>query len=358
MRNARRASTIWVGLTLSLLIPLAGLAPASASDAVSADAPVAQVFTNADRAAAGAGYISLGQRKNGSIPAFSPIGSTADAVIAFVVARRGPTNIKRAMTYLIGQAKAGNIDNVGLQAKVTLAAVAAGRNPTNFGGHNLVAEITDTEQVDGRYGAFGSVFDQADAILALVGAGFQPTNASVNWLADAQCGDGGWQYDGPQGGGEDSHCLSIGDPFGDWFQADTNTSSLAVQALEAANGPNPAVDPFAFFTAIRDADYGGWGYTWGYNQTDANSTALVIQAYAAGGVPLPDGAASALRALQYGRCGAFAYGWTDASPNGVRTGPDLGATIGAVPGLLRRTLPVGTISVTQDPPAPIGCPLS
>ena len=32
----------------------------------------------------------------------------------------------------------------------------------------------------------------------------------------------------------------------------------------------------------------GWGYTWGFETTDANSTALVIQAYAAAGTPVPD----------------------------------------------------------------------
>lgn len=287
-----------------------------------------------DRAERAAGYIAAHQRPSGSIPAFSSIGSTADAVVSLVAAGVGRPTIDRALDYLARKVRNGKVEGVGLRAKVALAVVAAGRDPRRFGGANLVRAIRSTEQPDGRLGAGTAVFDQALGLLALVAAGRAPSDASLAWLADAQCADGGWQYDEPAGAGDDEHC-STGSS--DWFASDTNTTGMAVMALEAAGGPAPAVDPVVFFDAIRDADRGGWGYTWGFQTTDANSTALVIQAYAALGAELPSGAMRALRSLQYLRCGAFAYSF---NPDGSRTGPDLGATIGAVPGLLREPFPV------------------
>jgi hypothetical protein len=297
--------------------------------------PSQAALSAADRAERAAGYIASQQRPNGAIPAFSPVGSTADAVVSLVAAGVGQPSIDRALDYLKRKVRNGKVEGVGLQAKVVLAVVAAGGDPRRFGGTNLVRAIRSTEQEDGRLGATTAVFDQALGLLALVAAGRTPSDASLAWLADAQCADGGWQYDEPAGPGDDEHCAS-GDPA-DWFTSDTNTTSMAVMALEAAGGPAPGVDPVSFFDAIRDTDRGGWGYTWGFQATDANSTALVIQAYAALGAELPDGAMRALRSLQYLRCGAFAYSF---EPDGSRTGPDLGATIGAVPGLLRAPFPI------------------
>ncbi len=297
--------------------------------------PSQAALSPSDRAERAAGYIASQQRANGAIPAFSPIGSTADAVVSLVAAGVGRPTIDRALDYLARKVRGGKVEGVGLQAKVALAVVAAGGDPRRFGGTNLVRAIRSTEQPDGRLGAGTAVFDQALGVLALVAAGRAPSDASLAWLADAQCADGGWQYDEPAGAGDDEHCMS-GAPD-DWFASDTNTTSMAVMALQAAGGPTPAADPLGLFAALRDADHGGWGYTWGFQTTDANSTALVIQAYAALGADLPAGAMRALRSLQYLRCGAFAYTF---NPDGSRTAPDLGATIGAVPGLLREPFPI------------------
>ena len=68
-------------------------------------------------------------------------------------------------------------------------------------------------------------------------------------------------------------------PTKDFFDSDTNTTSYVDPGVDAAGGATFATDPFAFFDAIRDGQRHGWGYTWGFQTTDANSTALVIQAY-------------------------------------------------------------------------------
>jgi hypothetical protein len=300
------------------------------------------------------GYIASHQKPNGSVPAFSPIGSTADAVVSFVAAGSGRPQVRRALGFLRRRVKANAVDTIGLQAKVTIALVASGRSPRDFGGLNLVKALRRSILPSGRFGD-APVFDDALATLALAGVGIAVPQPALDWLLAAQCPDGGWQYDEPAGDTEDEHCRSTTDPDTDFFASDTNTTSYVVQALEAGSAVDPAfaADPFEFFASIRDAGFGGWGYSWGVETTDANSTALVIQAYAAVGLPVPDGAMKALRALQFPRCGAWAFTWTDQDGGPVRDGPNVGATIGAVLGLLRLPLPVtgATHGPAADTPA-------
>jgi hypothetical protein len=297
--------------------------------------------TRADHAMA---YVGAHQLPNGSFPGFSSIGSTADTVLDLAVT--GDDLIPDAIAYLRRQVRRGNVTGVGLTAKVVMAAEAAGAVATGFGGIDLVARITDAEKASGRFEG-ASVFDQALAILALRSAGLTPTNAETMWLEDAQCPDGGWQFDHPHRSVENAHCRDVDDP-NDYFFSDTNTTAYAVMALQDLSGL--AHDPFAFLDAIRDGTYHGWGYTWGFRRTDANSTSLVIQAYASQSLPAPPRGVRALRHLQY-PCGAVAFSFTDA---GRRTGKDVGASIGAVLGFLQEPLPV--TPVTLGPPWATLCP--
>jgi hypothetical protein len=298
--------------------------------------PASAVITNAQRAHRAMGYVGAQQQTNGSFPGFSAIGSTADAVLD--MAATGFGDEATAIAYLRNQVRRGNVSTVGLTAKVIMAAAAAGHDPSTFAGTNLLGHLTDAERASGRYGD-ATVFDQALAILAIKASGQTPDHTAATWLADAQCPDGGWQFDRPHRASENGHCRDVNDP-GDFFRSDTNTTAYAVMALEGLAAV-PATDPFTFFAAFRDPTYGGWGYTAGFRRTDANSTALVIQAFAADGRPLPKGAMGALRSLQY-RCGALAYSFTNA---GRRTGKDVGASIGAVLGFLRDPLPVSAVTL-------------
>jgi hypothetical protein len=327
------------------------IAALAAAIAFFASAPSAAATDAQTRARTAVGYIASQQKANGSIPAFSPIGSTADAVLSMVAAGRGKDAIDGALAYLKRQVKAGKVTAVGLQAKVVMAVVAAGRDPRAFGGVNLLAILRALEQPDGRYGASTAVFDDALVMLALEASGRQPSASAVGWLAIAQCDDGGWQYDQPATSDDDEHCHSTSDPGSDWFESDTNTTAIAVMALDAAGGTATAADPFAFFDLMRDATHGGWGFTWTFADTDANSTALVIQAYAAAGQTLPTGAMTALKALQDTDCGAWSLNWSGSVPSG----PDIGATIGGVLGVLRRPLPVPHAEVTKQAPATPAC---
>jgi hypothetical protein len=304
-------------------------------------------LTPQQRAERAASYIASKQADTGSFPAFSPIGSTADAVLALVATGVGETPLLEAIGFLRRQTSRGNVDTIGLKAKVSLAVEAVGRNAANFGGHSLLGEITETQRLSGRFGN-ASVLEQALAALAIAAATDADNVAAIGWLLRAQCPDGGWQFDRPHAKTEGPHCRDRSDPD-DFFLSDTNTTAYVLMAVESAGEATYEHDPFSFLTDIRDGSSGpsagGWGYTWDFRTTDANSTALVIQAYAASGDALPDGALGALRRLQY-RCGAFAFSWTGA---GIRTGPDVGATIGAIPGILRRPFPISGSVVGELP---------
>ena len=308
--------------------------------------PARAALTDAERMDRAVGSIATQQKNNGSIPAFSPIGSTADAVLAFVAAGTGRPSMRAALAYLTRQVELGNVSGVGLRAKVALAFSAAGRDPRDVVGRNLVLQLR--RAFDGP--PLPTVFDTALAVLAIEAADGETPAAAIQRLIANQCPDGGWPFDRYRSAIEDGHCFS-GDAGSDFFLSDTNSTALTVMALEAA-GAEASVNPFGFFRDIRDDRRGGWGYTWGFTSTDANSTALVLQAYAAAGRELPGAAERALRSLQYVRCGAFAFGFSGGEP----TAPDVGATIGAVPGIRAIAMPFTREVVGRAPTTP-DCPV-
>ncbi len=295
------------------------------------------VTANRERALEASSYVVSQQRANGAICAFSCIGSTADAVESLGAARSAPRRVRNALAYLSAQVERGHVHGVGLRAKVVMAAVAGGADPRSFGGVDLVAKVRLTERDDGRYGS-AAVFDQALAILALRAAGVTASTQAIHWLASAQCADGGWQYDEPASATDGRHCRSNVDPGADYFTSDSNTTSLAVQVLRTGTRVNHAL---RFFATLRDGS-AGWGYSQCCRRTDANSTAMVIQAYTAASMAVPSGGSAALRDLQL-RCGAWSY---------QAGGPaDVGATIGAILGILRQTLPVPQLDDVYPLPA-------
>jgi hypothetical protein len=322
--------------------------------AVALSVAPASAVTNKSRAQTATGYIARQQEDNGSIVSFSVYGSTADAIVALVAARRGDKTIARALDFLERRARNGKVfkdPDVGVLGKIVMAVEAAGRNARNFGGRNLVTRIANLERPSGRLGQGTEVYSHGLLMLALRAAGRSVPGSVSSWLADAQCGDGGWAFDDPQGPNDDDTCKDTTDP-NDFVTSDSNTTATAIMALESASGIDNA-GGFTYLDDLRDPVDGGWGYTAAFPATDANSTSLVIQAHRAAGRAIPAGAMAALKGLQVTLCGrnagAFRFLYGDANP------PDLGATISAVPALMKQSLPIEPFNVTKPAPSRRPC---
>jgi len=284
-------------------------------------------------------WVAAQQQADGSFPGFGA-SSTADAVYAICAVGGDPNGFLRdghsPISYLGDHA--GEFTSVaGSLGKAILAAVCAGKDPRAFGGVDLVATLEKARDPStGRYGS--DLAGHAFALLALTSVGRPIPTAAVTWIRQAQTPEGGWSWSGdPAAGG-----------------ADTNSSALAMQALLAA-GVSPA-DPalraaLAYLHAQQNAD-GGFPYVkpspYG-TDTDANSTAYVVQALLAAGED-PEGPAwtvegktplAALLALQQPSGGFL---WQAAVP-----GENALATYQAIVALMLKPFPLARAMVGEVP---------
>ncbi len=255
-------------------------------------------------------------------------------------------------------------DGPGQLALLILDAHALGVSPTSFGGTDLVSRLLATQQATGaNAGLFGAqdptydgAYRQGLSLAALAVAGVtsgSAVTAAEAWLTGQQCGDGGWtsyvtadnpcngkpaRYEGP----------------------DTNSTALAVEGLEAQHdlGASAAASALHFLLKAQDAD-GGWGYEPNSSRapgsTDPDSTALVIQALLALGVP-PTSAKFTKNADPVAVLESFQI-TSGAGAGGLvfpgESGADLLATYQAAPALAGVTFAydLGTPAVTKVAPA-------
>jgi prenyltransferase beta subunit len=295
-------------------------------------------FAAADMAAA-LNYLQAQQNSDGGFGSgFSPdstIGSTADVVIAIIAAGGDPASFAQdgntPLTYLVAQASSAS--SSGDLSKLIMAVVAAGENPREFGGVDSVAKLEGTIGAEGRIGTGDDTFvSHLLAVMALRSVGRPIPEAAIDYIEGAQQENGGWAWDGSAE-----------------TVADTNTTALAVQALAAAGRPGDSgaiAAAMDYYAAIQNED-GGWPYQnpseFG-TDTDANSTALTIQAILAAGQDVAGWTSetgqepvSALESFQ-NPSGAFA--WQAAMPD-----DNLLATVQALPALAGKTLPLATMEV-------------
>jgi squalene cyclase len=288
-------------------------------------------------------YLKTQQNADGGFGSgFSPdstISSTADAVLAIVAsdgelaafAQDGKTPLSYLETQAPSAASAGDL------AKLILAAVAAGTNPRQLGNVDSVAKLEALTGADGRIGSDVDTFvSHTLAVLALKSAQRPVPTAAVELIRTAQQENGSWAWDGSAA-----------------TAGDTNTTAFAVQALVAAGeafDSDAVTNALAYYKGIQNED-GGWPYQnpseFG-TATDANSTAVTIQAILAvgqdpageewtvtgGGTPL-----SALESLQ-NESGAFA--WQEAMPD-----DNLLATVQALPAVAGKAFPFATMDVGE-----------
>jgi hypothetical protein len=313
-------------LTLTLAALLVGALPVLAAADMTAALDYLQTQQNAD---------------GGFGSGFSPdstVGSTADVVLAILSAGGDQAAFDQdgntPLTYL--EANASTAASGGDLSKLILATIAAGENPRDFGGVDSVAQLESLIDAGGRIGGETDTFvGHVLAVLALSSAERPIPAAAVEYIKNGQQENGSWAWDGTAG-----------------TAGDTNTTAFAVQALVAA-GEDPAGDEvttaLTYYKGIQNED-GGWPYQnpsdYG-TATDANSTAVTIQAIIAAGQD-PAGAGwtvgestpvAALEALQ-NESGAFA--WQAAMPD-----DNLLATVQALPALAGKAFPLATMDVGE-----------
>ncbi len=259
----------------------------------------------------------------------SSVGATADTVFAAVAAGEDVSRWGSPSPLDFLAAQAGRLERTGEIAKVILVAVATGQDPTSFGGADLVAALL--ARYDEETGRFdGLVTDHAFAMLALKNAGRPVPADAVEALKALQADNGGWAFDGAG-------------------QPDTNTTALAIQALVAGGEPasGEVIARALDFLRGQQNEDGGFPYQKPSDfgtETDANSTAWVIQGLLAAGQSLEAWSApqQALAALQ-AESGAFQ--WKATVP-----GDNFLATVQAVPALAGVTFVELPVVTAANPP--------
>ena len=305
---------------------------------------MAEATSPGDAAAQALIWLKTQQNADGGLGSgFGPgsaIGPTADAILAITSSGQDASTWTAGgaspIDYLRTQAGAGKIAQPGEIAKTILALVATGQDPRAFGGRDLIADLNrNFDALDGTYSS--STFDQALVILALSNAGELVPDAAVTALLNAQTVEGGWAFTGETMAGA----------------ADSNTTSLAVQALVATGRKDDTGRAMDYFRRTQNSD-AGWTYqvpsAFGAD-TDANSTALGIQAILAIGDLASNWAIGgsdpigALLALQNSD-GSFSFQPAFSGPNAL-------ATLQAIPALYGDTLVRVNVAPASSAVAPI-----
>ncbi len=208
---------------------------------------------------------------NGFTPE-SDISTTADAVVAITAGGEDANaffigDMMNPLVFLATQVEAGNLTGAGQLAKVLTAVVASGKDPTAFGGHQLIEDLLATQAEDGSFGT--GAFDHCLSLIALQNTQTDLPEGAVDALVKMQGEDGGWGF-------------SAGEA------SDTNTTALCLQALALTDQADAVQAGLDYLKPIQNED-GGWPYQnpsdFG-TASDANSTALVIQALVANGQDL------------------------------------------------------------------------
>ncbi|WP_030571560.1 prenyltransferase/squalene oxidase repeat-containing protein [Streptomyces aureocirculatus] len=122
---------------------------------------------------------------------------------------------------------------------------------------------------------FDGVFRQSYALLAQKTTGVTPAAKAVDWLTGQQCASGGFA----------AYRADASEPCGSKTQVDSNSTAAAVQALAALGDQGKSAQTvkksIGWLKSVQNQD-GGWGYNPGL-PSDANSTGIVVGAFAAAG---------------------------------------------------------------------------
>jgi len=336
--RARRFARLGLLALTALAVPLSAAMSLSAAAAL---APMGDPLGNA------VSYLGSRQLPDGAFPGLSgeaDAGYTADAIVALAAAREdgivAGDAMAKAAAWLKANGAAQATLNAGEAGRVLMAAVAAGMDPTDVDGVNLLEAAKAPAPADAPApvaGMFGStLYQHAMALVGLAAAGQDLDPALLEPFRGTQRPAGDWAFDGAQEPGK----------------ADSNTTAMIVQAFAALGAADdPAMErALTSLEAYRLPD-GGFAFQQVEDmKADAISTALVVQAVlATGGNPESDRwgkAASEL--LEFADDdGSFRFLEQD-------TEPSLVALLQAIPALAEDPYPVSqACDEGQDPAS--GC---
>jgi prenyltransferase beta subunit len=233
------------------------------------------------------------------------MGQTLDTLIALRVAGWNPNTVAAGqnapLDYIAENFQSYLENGPDAKGKAILGLVAAGKDPRNFNGVDLIDTLEDAYDQDA--GAFGSpenTWHQALPILGLHAASREIPQGVITTLIDLQQEDGGWEYT-------------------PGFGSSPDNTSIALQALLAAGySPEdpPLVNAIQYLQASQ-TNTGGWG--------DSSSTAYASMAINALGVSKEDwvtetGKDPIANLLSYQKAnGSFVYNWEFSDDNLMST---------------------------------------
>ncbi len=327
MKN-RSNPNAWLALLLASLIILAGFGSTAAQDGSGAATPVT-VGSGMEGAVA---WLLTQQAEDGGFVGFSgesDPGTTLDAIMALASTGESGVDTGDAIDRAVAYLESGDValvyaqTGVGQAAKLALGLSAVGVTPSGFASVEPIAIIQNG--ADPETGLYGGVFDHALAVMALVATGNELPRLAIEAFTATQAENGGWAFDAST------------DPA----TADSNTTSMVIQALVAAGEGEGEV-------VTRGLDYldsiwieGGAAYsTLPETLPDANSTALVVQAFVAVERDASDSVET--QATFQNESGAFYYNAADTTDN-------LYATNGAIPALALVPFPLASIEADATP---------
>jgi hypothetical protein len=211
-----------------------------------------------------AGWLVDQQQADGG---FGWAGQSADVVLALVAAGRDPatvvTDTRSVLDYLALEAddySASGWDPASQTALLVQAILAAGENPYDFGGLNLVDQLHDHYQpISGTFGL--GDWALASYVLALDALRHDVPITATNALISHQLPSGAWEY------------------LPSWG-ADLDTTARTLQALSVAGQPPTSVSVISGTTYlyVTQRAHGGWNTPWDTGAVpNPNTTAQVIQ---------------------------------------------------------------------------------
>ena len=256
---ARARVSAGIALTMATALVSAGCAaPSTATTAPTAPSPTTSTSSPTAKRAAlyVVSHLTGGDHLEGK---YGPdLGQTSDVALGLAGTTGQSATLAKVMTYLdahaatyvhgdpssgekVGAHYAGSTGKLALVAKVT------GRNPSSFGGLDLISELRGLMNSDGRFrddskfGDFSNPLGQAFDILALQRSTSDGApRAAIDNLLTAQCADGGFADAFPKAG---ATCSPTPDATG-----------LALQALVAAGADCPATKARSWLKAHQRAD--------------------------------------------------------------------------------------------------------